>query len=83
MTLSHAWAIIADVNNQLARFEKIAERLVEGSLARLFAGQLHPQEIVAQLVRAMEDNAREGVAPDHYYVYLNSADQQASPTKWM
>jgi len=72
------------VNNQLARFEKIAERLVEGSLARLFAGQLHPQEIVAQLARAMEDNAHNGVAPDHYYVYLSPADHravlQAEPT---
>jgi len=65
------------VDNQLARFEKIAERLVEGSLARLFAGQLHPQEIVTRLARAMEDNADAGVAPDHYYIHLNPADHRA------
>ena len=72
------------VDNQLTRFEKIAERLVEGSLARLFSGQLHPQEIVARLARAMEDHAHDGIAPDHYTISLNPADYKlmikAEPT---
>lgn len=42
---------------KLNRFEELAERLVEGSLTRLFVGQLHPREIVVQLARAMEDSA--------------------------
>lgn len=64
------------MSNQIARFERIAERLVEGSLSRLFAGQLHPQEIVAQLARAVEDNAQDNVAPDHFWVYLHPAERE-------
>ena len=63
------------MNKQLARFEQIVERLVEGSLARLFAGPLRPQEIVARLARAMEDNAVAKQAPDRYWIYLNPADR--------
>lgn len=63
------------VGSQFARFEQIVERLVEGPLARLFAGRLPPQEIVAQLARAMEDNARGPRAPDLYAIHLNAADR--------
>lgn len=63
------------MNRQLARFEHIVERLVEGSLARLFAGPLRPQEIVTRLARAMEDNAVGQQAPDRYSIYLNPADR--------
>lgn len=67
----------------MGRFEEMMERLVEGSLARLFAGQLEPQGLAAQLARAMEDNAEEELAPDHYWVYLNPTDfeqlQEAEP----
>lgn len=45
---------------KLNRFEELAERLVEGSLTRLFVGQLHPREIVVQLARAMEDSVTSG-----------------------
>jgi hypothetical protein len=62
------------VNNQFARFERLVERLVEGSLARLFVGQLHPLELVAQLARVMEDSAVGNQAPDRYQICLNPAD---------
>jgi len=75
--------------NPLSRFEMLAERLVEGSFGKWFAGRLHPLEVATQLARAMEDgqvlNMRgEHLAPNIYWVYLNPADydalRQAQPT---
>ena len=65
--------------NTIARFEALAERLVEGTFARLFVGQLRPLEVVTHLARAMEDHqvlSPDGVpqAPTHYWVYLYPAD---------
>ncbi|RLC97913.1 MAG: hypothetical protein DRI77_06215 [Chloroflexi bacterium] len=62
--------------NKIARFEALAERLVEGTFARLFAGRLSPLEVATHLTRAMEDNqtlSPEGApqAPTHYWVYLH------------
>lgn len=59
------------MTKRLAQIEKIAERLVEGSLSRLFALGLSPQEVEARLVRAMEDNAEGNMAPDRYRVFLH------------
>ncbi len=68
--------------NPLSRFEMLAERLVEGTFGRWFAGQLHPLEVALQLARAMEDaqvlNLRgERLAPNIYWIYLNPADYEA------
>jgi len=65
--------------NRIARFEALAERLVEGTFARLFAGRLRPLEVVTHLARAMEDHqvlSPGGVrqAPTHYWVYLHPDD---------
>jgi hypothetical protein len=65
--------------NRIERFEALAERLVEGTFARLFAGYLHPLEVATHLARAMEDHrsyAPDGspVAPTHYWVYLHPHD---------
>jgi len=65
--------------NKIARFEALAERLVEGTFARLFAGRLSPLEVATHLTRAMEDYqvlAPDGTpqAPTHYWVYLHPAD---------
>jgi len=65
--------------NRIARFEALAERLVEGTFARLFAGYLHPLEVATRLARAMEDHcavAADGatLAPTHYQVYLHPQD---------
>lgn len=65
--------------NQIARFEDMAERLVEGTFARLFAGRLSPLEVATSLLRAMEDYQTmgpDGTArpPTHYWVYLHPED---------
>jgi len=65
--------------NRIARFEALAERLVEGTFARLFAGHLHALEVARHLAHAMEDRqayAADGVAlaPTHYWVYLHPDD---------
>ena len=67
---------------KIARFEALAEQLVEGTFARLFAGRISPQEVATHLTRAMEDNqvARpDGAphAPTHYWVYLHPDDHAA------
>ena len=61
----------------MVRFEQIVERLVEDSLTRLFAGQLRPQEIVTRLARAVDDHARDNLAPDLFEVYLHPAEWSA------
>ncbi|MBN1314015.1 MAG: DUF3662 domain-containing protein [Anaerolineales bacterium] len=66
------------VTNQLGRFEELVEKVVEGSFARLFSGQLNPQQIVARMVRTMEDNAQENIAPDVYTIHLNPQDFKAA-----
>lgn len=68
--------------NRIARFEALAERLVEGTFARLFAGRLSPLAVVAHLARAMEDHqalSADGtpLAPTHYWVYLHPYDYEA------
>jgi len=62
------------VNKRFSRFEELAERLVEGSLSRLFTGGLHPQVVATKTARAMEDSAQDGVAPDRYLVHLDPED---------
>lgn len=68
--------------NHIAQFEKVVQRLVEGTFARLFAGRLRPLEVANALAHALEDHAipRSGdmpLAPNHYRVALNSADYDA------
>jgi len=65
--------------SKIARFEALAERLVEGTFARLFAGRLSPLEVATHLTRAIEDNqalSTDGIpqAPTHYWVYLHPND---------
>jgi hypothetical protein len=65
--------------NKIERFEALAERLVEGTFARLFAGRIRPVEVVTHLVRAIEDHqtlSPDGTpqAPTHYWVYLHPDD---------
>jgi hypothetical protein len=62
------------VNKRFSRFEELAERLVEGSLSRLFAGGLLPQVVATKAARAMEDFAQGDVAPDRYLVHLDPKD---------
>ena len=62
--------------NRITRFEALAERLVEGTFARLFAGRLQAHEVGLHLARAMEDNmvtSPEGItqAPTRYLVHIH------------
>lgn len=66
----------------IARFEDGVQRLVEGGLARLFAGQLHAREVALQIARCMEDQSipdetGQRHAPDIYKVRLNSDDHRS------
>lgn len=61
----------------LARFEKLAEDLVEGTFDRLGGRRLEPVTIARRLVRAMEDeqtiSAGKIFVPNVYRIGLNSA----------
>ena len=60
--------------SKIARFEALAEWLVEGTFARLFAGRLSPLEVATHLTRAMEDyRSPDGMpqVPTHYWVYVH------------
>ncbi len=74
--------VLRMTSNPLAGFEDRIQQLVEGGLARLFAGRLHPREVAVQLARAMEDHAVPGdyglgIAPDTFLTRLNPRDHQA------
>ncbi len=65
--------------NRIARFEALAEQLIEGTFARLFAGPIHPLAVATQVARAMEDaqvQAPDGslLAPTRYRIDLHPQD---------
>lgn len=61
----------------LARFERLARRLVEGTFRSLFGGPLAPLDLGPRLARAVEDGSREGRAPNQIEIRLHPADQAA------
>jgi pSer/pThr/pTyr-binding forkhead associated (FHA) protein len=68
-------------HERFSRLEDQIQRLVEGGFARLFAGRLHPRDVLTRLARAMEDHSRETedgdlLAPDVYIVRLNPQDHE-------
>ena len=68
--------------NPLSRLENLAERLVEGTFARLLGARLQPIEVARHMARAMEDgqviNAQgEIVVPNEYLVTLHPDDLAA------
>jgi hypothetical protein len=70
------------IKKQFSQFEALAERLVEGTFSRLFAGRLHPLEVATALARATEDaqvvnRYGERLAPNVYWVYLSPEDYEA------
>ncbi len=64
--------------NSLERFERFFERLMEGSVGRIFRSPIQPAEIGRRLERAMEANQLATVdgivVPNDYEVYLNPND---------
>jgi hypothetical protein len=68
--------------NKIDQFEHLAERLVEGTFARLFADRLSPLKVAAHLERAIEEHqvcasGHMPQAPTHYWIYLNPRDYEA------
>jgi pSer/pThr/pTyr-binding forkhead associated (FHA) protein len=71
--------------NRIDQFENMAERLVEGTFARLFAGRLSPLKVAAHLERAIEEHqvcipGEAAQAPTHYWIYLNPRDYDTLTT---
>jgi hypothetical protein len=66
------------VVNSLDRFEGFVERLMEGSVGRIFRSPIQPAEIGRRLERAMESNQVSTVdgivVPNDYTVYLHPDD---------
>ncbi len=62
----------------LDQFERLMERVVEGSVGRVFRSQVHPTEIGRRLEQAMEARPLVSVSgtivPNEYRVYLNPED---------
>lgn len=62
----------------LSRFEQFMERVVEGSVARLFRSPVQPAEIAKRLERAMESqqtiSVRRVIVPNVYRAFLNPQD---------
>jgi hypothetical protein len=68
--------------NPLTRLENLAERLIEGSVARLLNARLQPVEVARYLARAMEDGQVVGpqgkvIVPNAYWVRLHPDDFDA------
>jgi hypothetical protein len=64
--------------NSLDKFERFFERVMEGSVGRIFRSPIQPAEIGRRLERAMESNqvvSVEGIiVPNGYDVYMNPQD---------
>ena len=61
------------------RFEDLAQRLIENSLARILHERLHPDEVLQAIVHAIEDAHtlgpnNEPIAPNHFWVTLSEQD---------
>ena len=61
------------------RFEDLAQRLIENSLARILRERLRPEDVLHAVVRAIEDAhaagaGGEAIAPNHFWVTLSEQD---------
>lgn len=61
------------------RFEDLAQRLIENSLARILRERLRPEDVLHAVVRAIEDAHAAGpdgaaIAPNHFWVTLSEQD---------
>ena len=61
------------------RFEDLAQRLIENSLARILHERLRPEDVLHAVVRAIDDAKSldangEAIAPNHYWITLSEQD---------
>ena len=61
-------------NKRFSRFESLAQRLVEGSLARLLGDRPLTREVVNSLADALEDSQDQGQVANRYQIRLHPAD---------
>ena len=64
-------------NKRFFRFESLAQRLVEGSMARLLGERPLTKEVVSRLADAVEDSQEESEVANHYQIRLHPADYAA------
>ena len=69
-------------NNSFSKFEAIAQRLVEGSLGRLFGGRLDPVMISAEIAHTIELESAGGFAPNQFEIILHPTDYSYMRLKW-
>lgn len=69
-------------NNSFSKFESIAQRLVEGSLGRLFGGRLDPVMISAEIAHTIELESAGGYAPNQFEIVLHPTDYSYMRLKW-
>ncbi len=62
---------------RLARFEELAQSLLENSLQRVLSGGLEPGAIVMALLDKREELARSGITAGSYEIYLNEVELQS------
>jgi Protein of unknown function (DUF3662)/FHA domain len=70
---------IRNLKSPMFRFEDLAQRLIESSLARILRERLRTDEVLRALVRAIDDARTLGpqgepVAPNHFWVTLSEQD---------
>jgi Protein of unknown function (DUF3662)/FHA domain len=62
----------------LQKFEGRLERMVDGTLSKVFRGELHPVEIGRRLTREMDLQRRLGVhgliAPNAFFIHISTSD---------
>lgn len=61
----------------LARFEALAQRLVEDSFKRLFSGRLEVAEVAARLAQALEDSQVDGRVTAQFVIHLHPFEYEA------
>ena len=66
--------------NPLSQLENLAERLVEGTFARILGARLQPIEVARHIARAMEDG--QVINAQGEIVFRTSTWSLSIPTTW-
>lgn len=63
--------------SSLARFEQLAQDLIEGAFQRLFGNQIEPHDLARRIAIAMDDSLQRGDLANRYVITFNPADYEA------